>query len=124
DAVDATGALADTLAAVETSAPTVLDSLALGADLSDLALDRVAGIRAGVDAAADLSGRLQRLVSAHRTDLVDGFGAATGALQVFGDNPSGLTAMLTSASEFGQDAARVFQTGRFDITAVAALADP
>lgn len=124
DAVDATGALADTLAAVETSAPTVLDSLAIGADLSDLALDRVAGIRAGVDAAADLSGRLQRLVSAHRTDLVDGFGAATGALQVFGDNPSGLTAMLTSASEFGQDAARVFQTGRFDITAVAALADP
>lgn len=124
DAVDATGALADTLAAARSAAPAVLDSLAAGADLSDLALDRVDGIRAGVDAAADLSVRLQHLVAGNRTDLTAGFGATARVLQVFGANPSGLTALLTSTGEFGQDAARVFQTGRFDITAVAALADP
>src|SRR5699024_8762648 len=72
DAVDATGALADTLAAARSAAPAVLDSLAAGADLSDLALDRVDGIRAGVDAAADVSVRLQHLVAGNRTDLTAG----------------------------------------------------
>ena len=55
------------------------------------------------------------------TTVVDSVGVI---LATTAANPDGLTATLAGAKSFGAAGARVFSSGKFDITAVPSFADP
>ncbi|WP_252342015.1 MCE family protein [Rhodococcus sp. 14-2483-1-2] len=109
---------------IAAATPDVLASVAAATRVSQTLLDRSDGVRALLTAAAGTVESTRAVVAENRSaaiTVVHSGGAALGALAQDSD---GLTATLDRLGPFGEAGARIFASGKFDVTAVPDFSEP
>lgn len=109
---------------IAAATPDVLASVAAATRVSQTLLDRSDGVRALLTAAAGTVESTRAVVAENRSaaiTVVHSGGAALGALAQHSD---GLTATLDRLGPFGEAGARIFASGKFDVTAVPDFSEP
>ncbi|WP_230596151.1 MULTISPECIES: MCE family protein [Nocardiaceae] len=109
---------------IAAATPDVLASVAAATRVSQTLLDRSDGVRALLTAAAGTVESTRAVAAENRSaaiTVVHSGGAALGALAQDSD---GLTATLDRLGPFGEAGARIFASGKFDVTAVPDFSEP
>lgn len=112
------------LAGLEEATPDVLGVLAAAATISQTIVENQKGIADTLAAAARYTGDVSPFLDRHRAQITTVFSSAGTILATIGANPSGLTDTLANAQTFGGAGAKVFATGKFNITTVATFERP
>lgn len=112
------------LAGLEEAAPDVLGVLAAATTISRNIVENQAGIADTLAAAARNTGEVSPFLERHRAQITTVVNSAGVILATTAANPSGLTDTLVEANEFGRAGAKVFATGKFNITTVATFERP
>ncbi|MGW5073325.1 MCE family protein [Rhodococcus sp. NPDC004095] len=122
--LDATPEFREVMTALDAATPDVVATLASAASVSRNISEHSDSIGRMLTAASGFSSTAAGFVSERQqsvTTVVDSVGVI---LATTAANPDGLTATLAGAKSFGAAGARVFSSGKFDITAVPSFADP
>lgn len=122
--LDATPEFREVMTALDTATPDVVATLAAATSVSQAVSDNRDSIGRMLTAASGFASTASGFFAEQRqavTTVVDSTGII---LATTAANPDGLTATLSGAQSFGAAGARVFSTGKFDITAVPTFADP
>ncbi|MGA9871563.1 MAG: MCE family protein [Rhodococcus sp. (in: high G+C Gram-positive bacteria)] len=110
--------------AFASAAPDVLATVDAATALSQTALDHSTGVEALLTTAAALASSANVVASQNTEKLVTVVRRGTPVLSTVADNSSGLASTLDQFAPFGAAGARIFATGRFDITAVPDFSEP
>jgi ABC-type transporter Mla subunit MlaD len=110
--------------ALDRATPDILDTLAAATTVSNDMVANRANLESSIGAAAVFAATVDDFVGANNRNIITVIDSAGKILATTAANPGGLRSTLANASTFGAAGARVFATGKFDITAVATFAEP
>lgn len=122
--LDATPHFRDVMRSLHTATPDIVATLADATTVSHRMVEHESPITAATDAFARFGGVLTAFLNDHREHLITVVDAAGQILATTGANPDGLVDTLAGAKSFGDAGARVFSSGKFNITAVATFQGP
>ena len=122
--LDTTPQFRTVMESLHEAAPDMIDALSSAAAVSQRMVEHGPSITATAAALAELGSALTSFLSEHREHVIAVFDSAGRILATTGSNPAGLVATLDNARGFGEAGARVFSTGKFNITAVATFQGP
>jgi len=121
--LDTTPQFRDVMASLHAATPDVLSTLSAATSISDrMVHDRA--FEPALDAVTRLGVVLTGFLNDNRQQLITVLDAAGKILATTAQNPTGLTDTLSGVNTFGEAGARIFATGKFNITAVATFAGP
>jgi ABC-type transporter Mla subunit MlaD len=110
--------------ALDRATPDILDTLAAATSVSNNMVANRANLETSIGAAAVFAATVDDFVATNNSNIITVIDSAGKILATTAANPDGLRSTLANASTFGAAGARVFATGKFDITAVATFAEP
>ncbi|MFE5874927.1 MCE family protein [Rhodococcus sp. NPDC056506] len=110
--------------ALDRATPGILDTLAAATSVSNSMVANRANLETSIGAAAVFTATVDDFVAENNSNIITVIDSAGKILATTAANPEGLRSTLANASTFGSSGARVFATGKFDITAVATFAEP
>ncbi|MDV6272138.1 MCE family protein [Rhodococcus erythropolis] len=110
--------------ALDRATPDILDTLAAATSVSNSMVANRANLETSIGAAAVFAATVDDFVATNNSNIITVIDSAGKILATTAANPEGLRSTLANASTFGASGARVFATGKFDITAVATFAEP
>ncbi|MCZ4642618.1 MCE family protein [Rhodococcus erythropolis] len=110
--------------ALDRATPDILDTLAAATTVSNNMVANRANLESSIGAAAVFAATVDDFVVENNRNIITVIDSAGKILATTAANPGGLRSTLANASTFGAAGARVFATGKFDITAVATFAEP
>lgn len=122
--LDSTPDFRSVLQALYTATPDVLATLSSATNVSQSMVDNRQALDETIESAASFAPVFTAFVGEQRDRVVTVVDSAGTILATTAANPAGLVGTLEGARTFGAAGARVFATGRFDITAVPTFADP
>lgn len=122
--LDSTPEFASVLRAVDGATPDVLRTLSSATALSDTMIADHTNLEQTLGAAALFATSVDDVVGQNTGNIITLVDSGGKILATTAANPEGLYSTLANASTFGEAGARVFSTGKFNITAVPTFADP
>lgn len=114
----------DVMAALNTATPDIIATLSAATSVSNRMADDERKFASTMDGFARFSSVLTSFLSDHREQLITVVDAAGKIMATTASRPLGLVDTLAGAQAFGEAGAKVFATGKFNITAVATFAGP
>lgn len=121
--LDTTPQFRDVMAALHDATPDVIATLRSATAISDrMVNDHAFG--PALDTVTRLGVLLTGFLNDNRRQLITVLDAAGKILATTAQHPTGLTDTLAGVNTFGEAGARIFSTGKFNITAVATFAGP
>lgn len=122
--LDATPQFRDVMASLHTATPDIITTLSAATSVSNRLVNDQQQFASALDGFARFSSVLTAFLSDHREQLITVVDSAGKILATTAAQPLGLVDTLAGAQAFGEAGAKVFATGKFNITAVATFADP
>lgn len=122
--LDATPEFTTVLSALDTATPDVLATLTATTSVSNSLVAHDDAVGAMLGAAAGFASTAAGFLGENRQAITTVVDATGTVLATTAANPAGLRGTLSGAQTFGAAGARVFATGKFDITAVPTFEDP
>jgi virulence factor Mce-like protein len=122
--LDATPQFRDVMTALHTATPDIVTTLSAATSVSNRMVEDQRHFSSAMDGFARFSSVLTSFLSDHREQMITVVDAAGKILATTATQPLGLVDTLAGAQAFGEAGAKVFATGKFNITAVATFAGP
>ncbi|WKG04550.1 MCE family protein [Mycolicibacterium sp. HK-90] len=122
--LDTTPQFRDVMASLNTATPDILSTLSAATSVSDRMVADQTKFASALDGFARFSSVLTSFLSDHREQLITVVDSAGKIMATTAAQPLGLVDTLAGAQSFGEAGAKVFATGKFNITAVATFAGP
>ncbi|OBG82765.1 hypothetical protein A5699_05370 [Mycobacterium sp. E802] len=122
--LDTTPQFRDVMASLNTATPDIISTLSAATSVSNRMVDDQKKFATAIDGFARFSSVLTSFLSDHREQLITVVDAAGKIMATTAAQPLGLVDTLAGAQAFGEAGAKVFATGKFNITAVATFAGP
>ncbi|WP_243636749.1 MCE family protein [Rhodococcus sp. Eu-32] len=123
-ALDHTTSVRHVAEALADATPDVLATIDAATALSQTTLDRADGFDALLTNAAGLAASADAVARDNTSTTITVVQRGATVLKTLSDNADGLAATLDMLEPFGAAGARIFASGRFDITAVPDFSDP
>ncbi|SNS53183.1 virulence factor Mce family protein [Rhodococcoides kyotonense] len=123
-ALDHTTSFRQVTEALADATPDVLATVDAATTLSRTALDRAGGVEALMATAAGLTGSADTVTQENTDAMITVIHRGATVLDTVSENSVGLAETLDMFEPFGAAGARIFASGRFDITAVPDFSDP
>ncbi|NLU62084.1 MCE family protein [Rhodococcus sp. HNM0563] len=124
DFLDATPQFVEVMRSLSVATPDIVGMVASAAEVSGAIVESRDRLADTFDAATLLAASVDGFTGERRDSMITVTNSVGAILATTAANPSGLYSTLESAESFGNAGARVFSTGRFNITAVPSFADP
>ncbi len=122
--LDSTPEFKSVVDALDHATPDILDTLAAATSVSNSMVANQENLELSMSAAAVFAATLEGFVAENTGNIITVIDSTGKILATTAANPEGLRSTLANASAFGAAGARVFSTGKFNITAVPTFADP
>ncbi|MGG7101540.1 MCE family protein [Rhodococcus sp. 24CO] len=122
--LDSTPEFKSVVDALDRATPDILDTLAAATSVSNSMVANQENLERSMSAAAVFAATLDSFVAENTGNIITVIDSTGKILATTAANPDGLRSTLANASAFGAAGARVFSTGKFNITAVPTFADP
>ncbi|MFZ2526758.1 MAG: MCE family protein [Rhodococcus sp. (in: high G+C Gram-positive bacteria)] len=122
--LDATPQFVEVMRSLSTATPDIVGMVASAAEVSGAIVEHRDGLADTFSAATLLAASVDGFTGERRDAMITVTDSIGTILATTAANPSGLYSTLANAESFGNAGARVFSTGRFNITAVPSFADP
>lgn len=122
--LDTTPQFRDVMASLNTATPDIISTLSAATSVSNRMVDDQKKFASAIDGFARFSSVLTSFMSDHREQLITVVDSAGKIMATTAAQPLGLVDTLAGAQSFGEAGAKVFATGKFNITAVATFAGP
>ncbi|MGN5239223.1 MCE family protein [Rhodococcus sp. SJ-3] len=124
DFLDATPQFVEVMRSLSVATPDIVGMVASAAEVSGAIVESRDRLADTFDAATLLAASVDGFTGERRDSMITVTNSVGTILATTAANPSGLYSTLENAELFGNAGARVFSTGRFNITAVPSFADP
>lgn len=124
DFLDATPQFVEVMRSLSVATPDIVGMVASAAEVSGAIVESRDRLADTFDAATLLAASVDGFTGERRDSMITVTNSVGTILATTAANPSGLYSTLENAESFGNAGARVFSTGRFNITAVPSFADP
>ncbi|OBB38267.1 hypothetical protein A5768_31650 [Mycolicibacterium fortuitum] len=122
--LDTTPQFRDVMASLNAATPDIISTLSAATSVSNRMVDDQKKFASALDGFARFSSVLTAFLSDHRQQLITVVDSAGKIMATTAAQPLGLIDTLAGAQSFGEAGAKVFATGKFNITAVATFAGP
>ena len=122
--LDSTPEFTSVIEALDRATPDILDTLAAATSVSNSMVANRGNLERSISAAAVFTATLDNFVAENSGNIITVIDSAGKILATTAANPEGLRSTLANANTFGAAGARVFATGKFNITAVPTFTDP
>jgi phospholipid/cholesterol/gamma-HCH transport system substrate-binding protein len=122
--LDTTPQFRDVMASLNAATPDIISTLSAATSVSSRMVDDQRKFASALDGFARFSSVLTAFMSDHREQLITVIDSAGKIMATTAAQPLGLVDTLAGAQSFGEAGAKVFATGKFNITAVATFAGP
>ncbi|MDV6266321.1 MCE family protein [Rhodococcus globerulus] len=122
--LDSTAEFTSVVDALDRATPDILDTLAAATSVSNSMVANQENLERSMSAAAVFAATLDNFVAENTGNIITVIDSTGKILATTAANPEGLRSTLANAGAFGAAGARVFSTGKFNITAVPTFADP
>lgn len=122
--IDATPQFVEVMDSLATATPDMVEMMASAAEVSRAIVDNEGQLADAFDAAILLAASVDGFTGSRQDSMITVTNSFGTILATTAANPQGLHATLQNAGSFGAAGARVFGSGRFDITAVPTFEGP
>ncbi|MGP3708088.1 MCE family protein [Gordonia paraffinivorans] len=122
--IDATPKFRAVVDGLKRATPAITESLAHATSLSRGIVEKQSQLAAFFTDASGFVGAVDPFVAAQRNNIIKVVDSTGVILSTVAENPQGVTKTVTEATKFGAAGAKLFSTGRFDITAVPTFSQP
>ncbi len=122
--LDATPQFVEVMRSLSAATPDIVGMVASAAEVSGAIVEHRDRLADAFDAATLLAASVDGFAGERRDAMITVTDSIGTILATTAANPDGLYSTLANAELFGNAGARVFSTGRFNITAVPSFADP
>lgn len=122
--LDSTPEFKSVVDALNRATPDILDTLASATSVSNAMVENKTNLETSISASTVFAATVNNFVAENNRNIITVIDSAGKILATTAANPDGLRSTLANAGTFGAAGARVFSTGKFNITAVPTFADP